>query len=201
MSRRCVCCWMRNETGNENRVKRSRSAPCACMTGHNRPPGTTTSCWGVIPLARCCNECRNGSRTTGHDSAVCQTTAARDGGRAVSVDGRRSGQAEAGASELSGSVAGSGSGRPPSARRSAEDQGCPFPQGKNAGGLCVLRCAAPSRRADPEPGRGRLFATERADYFSWGNRNGQDALGNGAGGGGLSSEKTGPVHDGGAVGE
>ena len=50
--------------------------------------------------------------------------------------------------------------------------GCPFPQGENAGGLCLLRCAAPSRRADPEPGRRRLLESQRAGYFSWGNRNG-----------------------------
>ena len=41
--------WRRNETGNESRVKRSRSGLCECMTGHNRPPGTTTSCWRTIP--------------------------------------------------------------------------------------------------------------------------------------------------------
>src|ERR1019366_4982441 len=201
MSKPCVCCWMRNETGNENHMKRSRSAPCACITGRNRSPGTTISCWGVIPLARLFNERRDGSPATGHDSAVCQTTAARDGGWTVSVDGRRSSQAEAGASELSGSAARSGSGRSSSARRSAADQGCAFSQGENAGGLCVFRCAAPSRRADPEPGRGRLLEPKRAGYFSWGNRNGQDALGNGASDSCLSSEKTGTVHDGSAVGE
>src|ERR1019366_8046185 len=201
MSKPCVCSWMLNETGNENRVRRSRSVPYECMTDHNRPPGTTTSCWGTIRLARCCNERRNGFRATGDDSAVCQTTAARDGGWAVSVDGRRSGQAEAGASELSGSAARSGSGRSSSARRSAADQGGAFSQGENAGGLCIFRCAAPSRRADPEPGRGWLLEPKRAGYFSWGNRNGQDALGNGASDSCLSSEKTGTVHDGSAVGE
>src|SRR5438105_4895940 len=46
----CACSWRRNETGNESRVKRSRSGPCECMTGHNRPPGTTTSCWNAKDL-------------------------------------------------------------------------------------------------------------------------------------------------------
>src|ERR1700752_3968534 len=30
------------------------------MTGHNQPPGTTTSCSGTIPAAGCCNERSNG---------------------------------------------------------------------------------------------------------------------------------------------
>src|ERR1039458_6223873 len=63
--------------------------------------------------------------------------------------------------------------------RSATDQGCAFPQGENAGGLCVLRCAAPSGRADPEPGRGRLLEPKRAGYFSWGNRQGKTHLATG----------------------
>src|ERR1035441_4339979 len=47
-----------------------------------------------------------------------------------------------------------------------------FPKVKNTGGLCLLRCAAPSCGADPEPGGGRLLEPKRAGYFSWGNRNG-----------------------------
>src|SRR5229473_4812554 len=172
MSKPCACSWMRNETGNGNRVRRSRWVLYECMTGHNRPPGTTTSCCGTIPAARCCNERRNGGCATGNDSAVCQRAEAGDGGWPVSVDGRRSSQAEAGTFKLSGSAAGSGSGRSLSARGSTADNGCPFPQGENPGGLCLLRCAASSGRADPESGRGRVLEPKRAGYFSWGNRNG-----------------------------
>src|SRR6266436_3711038 len=172
MSKLYVCCWMRNETGNENRVKRSRLVPCECMTDDNRPPGTTTSCWRTSPAARCFNDCRNGSCATGDDSAVRQRPEASDGGWPVSVDGRRSRQAEAGASELSGSVARSGSGRSLSARSSTADNRCPFPKGENPGGFCVLRCATSSRGPDPEPGRRRLLEPQRAGYFSWRNRNG-----------------------------
>ena len=34
----CACSWRRNETGNESRVKRSRSGPCECI---DRPQPTT----------------------------------------------------------------------------------------------------------------------------------------------------------------
>src|ERR1700724_3597519 len=163
---------MRSETGGQNRVKRSRSVLYEHMTDHNRPPGTTTSCWGTIPAARCFSECRNGGGATGNDSAVCQRPEAGDGGRPVSVDGRRSCQAEARASELSGSAARGGSRRSLSARSSTADNGCPFPEGENTGGLCLLRCAASSCGADTEPGRRRLLESQRAGDFSWGNRNG-----------------------------
>lgn len=96
MSKPCVCPWMPKETGNENHVRRSRSVPCVCMTGHKRSPRTTTSCWGTILFAKCCNERGNSSYATGGDPVVCQTTAACDGGWALSVDGRKSGQGEAG---------------------------------------------------------------------------------------------------------
>src|SRR6266576_5288848 len=190
MSKPCACSWMRNATGNENRVKRSRWVLYECMTGHNRAPRTTTSCSRTIPAARCCNECRNGGCATGDDSAVCQRPEARDSGWTVSVDGRRSGRAEAGASELSGGAAGSGSGRSLSARSSTADNGGPFPQGENLGGLCLLRCAASSGRADPESGRGWLLEPKRAGYFSWGNRNGEDPHGHRTSDSCLSSEET-----------
>src|SRR5260370_17562776 len=153
MSKPCACFWLQNETKSENRMRRSRWVLYECMTGNNRAPGTTTSCCGTIPAARCCNECRNGGRATGNDSAVCQRPEAGDGGWPVSVDGRRSRQAEAGASELSGSAARSGSGRSLSARSSTADNGGPFPQGENPGGLYLLRCAASSASPDPESDR------------------------------------------------
>src|SRR6266403_2782238 len=171
MSKPCACFWMQNETRSENRRRRSRWVLYECMTGHNQPPGTTTSCCGTIPAARCCNECRNGGRATGNDSAVCQRPEAGDGGWPVSIDGRRSSPAEARASELSGSAAGSGGGRSLSACSSTADNGSPFPESENPGGLCLLRCTASSCRADPESGRGRLLESKRAGYFSWGNRN------------------------------
>ena len=77
-------------------MRRSRSLPYACMTGHKRSPGTTTSGWGTILFAKCCNERGNSSYATGGEPVVCQTTAACDGGWALSVDGRKSGQGEAG---------------------------------------------------------------------------------------------------------
>src|SRR5467141_2247825 len=172
MSKPCACSWMRNETGDENRVKRSRWVLYERMTGHNRPPKTTTSCWRTIPAAGGFNECRNDSRATGNDSAVRQRPKARDGGWPVSVDGRRSRQAEARASELSGSAARSGGGRSLSARGSTTDSGGAFPQSENPGGLCLLRCAASTCGADPELGRRRLLESKRASYFSWRNWNG-----------------------------
>src|SRR5437870_512454 len=202
MWKRCACCWPRSAAGSANLLKRSRSARCALMIDRNPPRRTTTSCWRVVPGMESFNERGgDGSRATSYDPAICQAAPTENGGHAVCGAGRRSGPPKAKPSELFGSTARCGSGGARSQRGSATDYGGTLPQAENPGGVRLRRCTAYSRGSGAEARRGRLFAAQRTDYFPGGNRNRQDALGDGTGGRSLPSEEASAFHDCGTVGE
>src|SRR5580658_2187115 len=202
MSTRCVCCCTANERVSAKGMRRWRSVAYECMTGRNRPPGATTSCWGTIrSWGRGRDERQDSFPTTGNDPAVCQAVATIDHRWTVSGDGRTSDQREAESSELSGSTAGSGGGRARRQFGSAADQRGALSQGEDAGGVSVLRGAAPIGGASAEVGRGGVSEPERARHLSGRSGNRKDALGSGAGGGCLSAEKASTFYDGSEVGE
>src|ERR1039458_6596266 len=170
------------------------------MTGPSRV-WTTTNGYGRTGRQRRGSNEHHQAGPAGGDPAVCQTTAIAHAGRSVCAPGRRSGEREAIAPELSGGAAGSGSRGTRSPGDGAENSGSALSGGEDAGGVRFPGGAAYFRGGDAESERGRISDAQGAGHFSGRDRDGEDALGNCVGGGRLPAAQAGAVYDGGGNGD
>src|ERR1022692_373554 len=170
------------------------------MTGRSRL-WTITNGYGRPGWRRRGSNERHQAGPAGGDPAVCQTTAIAHAGRSVCAPGRRSGEREAIAPELSGGAAGSGSRGTRSPGDGAEDSGSTLSGGEDAGGIRLPGGAAYFRGGDAESERRRISDAQGSGHFSGRDRDGEDALGNCVGGSRLPAAQAGAVYDGGGNGD
>src|SRR3569833_877714 len=135
------------------------------MTARSRRRWTTTSCCGSGRKAGWCNERIDGAVAAVHDSAVYAAVTVADDRRAVSQDGRRGGEAEAGPCGVSGSSAGGRGGRTGEERDCAQESGGKVSEGENTGKFSLQQDPTKHRNTKPQSGRGRLSQPERTDHF------------------------------------